>query len=153
MFATIIADEMVIYPESVFPAWAAIPVAIAVGVLIRRKVNLLAISIIGVTILYFTIYVGSIMPLALPGDVFGLGERGDWIILLYVYAGIASLLPVWLLLQPRDYINGAQLVVGLFVLYFSQQWQDQLDCLQEKLLDGLMMVIKNMFFMHGSRLP
>ncbi len=117
MFATIIADEMVIYPESVFPAWAAIPVAIAVGVLIRRKVNLLAISIIGVAILYFTIYVGSTMPLALPGDVFGLGERGDWIILLYVYAGIASMLPVWLLLQPRDYINGAQLVVGLVVLY------------------------------------
>jgi carbon starvation protein len=117
MFATIIADEMVVYPESVFPAWAAIPVAIAVGVLIRKKINLLAISVIGVAILYYTIYIGSTMPLALPGDVFGLGERGDWIILLYVYAGIASMLPVWLLLQPRDYINGAQLVVGLFVLY------------------------------------
>lgn len=117
MFATIIADEMVIYPESVFPAWAAIPVAIAVGVLIRRKVNLLAISVIGVTILYYTIYIGSNMPLAIPDPLFGLGERGDWIILLYIYAGIASMLPVWLLLQPRDYINGAQLVVGLFVLY------------------------------------
>jgi carbon starvation protein len=117
MFATIIGDEMVIYPESVFPAWAAIPVAIAVGVLIRKKFNLLLISIIGVGILYFTIYIGSIMPLALPGDIFGLGERGNWIILLYVYAGIASMLPVWLLLQPRDYINGAQLVVGLIVLY------------------------------------
>jgi carbon starvation protein len=117
MFATIIGDEMVIYPESVFPAWAAIPVAIAVGVLIRKKFNLLLISIIGVGILYFAIYIGSIMPLALPGDIFGLGERGNWIILLYVYAGIASMLPVWLLLQPRDYINGAQLVVGLIVLY------------------------------------
>ncbi|MED5412541.1 MAG: carbon starvation protein A [Pseudomonadota bacterium] len=117
MFATIIADEMVIYPESVFPAWAAIPVAIAVGVLIRRKFNLLAISIVGVGILYYTIYVGSNMPLAIPDPLFGLGERGDWIILLYIYAGIASMLPVWLLLQPRDYINGAQLVVGLFVLY------------------------------------
>ncbi len=117
MFATIIADELVIYPEAVFPAWAAIPVAIAVGVLIRRKFNLLVISVVGVSILYFTIYIGSIMPLALPGDIFALGERGNWIILLYVYAGIASMLPVWLLLQPRDYINGAQLVVGLFVLY------------------------------------
>lgn len=117
MFATIIADEMIIYPESVFPAWAAIPVAVAVGVLIRRKVNLLAISIIGVAILYFTIYIGSLWPLALPGDIFGLQEHGNWIILLYIYAGIASMLPVWLLLQPRDYINGAQLVLGLFVLY------------------------------------
>ena len=60
---------------------------------------------------------GSNNPLAIPDPLFGLGERGDWIILLYIYAGIASMLPVWLLLQPRDYINGAQLVVGLFVLY------------------------------------
>ena len=117
MFGTIIANDMVIYPESVFPAWAAIPVAIAIGVLIRRKFNLLLISIIGVAILYFTIYIGSNTPMALPGDIFGLGERGNWIILLYVYAGIASMLPVWLLLQPRDYINGAQLVLGLIVLY------------------------------------
>lgn len=117
MFGTIIANDMVIYPESVFPAWTAIPVAIAIGVLIRRKFNLLLISIIGVAILYFTIYIGSNTPMALPGDIFGLGERGNWIILLYVYAGIASMLPVWLLLQPRDYINGAQLVLGLIVLY------------------------------------
>ena len=117
MFGTIIANDMVIYPESVFPAWAAIPVAIAIGVLIRRKFNLLLISIIGVAILYFTIYIGSNTPMALPGDIFGLGERGNWIILLYVYAGIASMLPVWLLLQPRDYINRAQLVLGLIILY------------------------------------
>ena len=117
MFATIIADEMITYPESVFPAWAAIPVAVAVGVLIRKRMNLLLISIVGVGILYLTIYIGSIMPLALPGDIFYLGGHGNWIILLYVYAGIASILPVWLLLQPRDYINGAQLVLGLLVLY------------------------------------
>ena len=117
MFATIIAEEMIAYPESVFPAWAAIPVAVAVGVLIRRKFSLLAISIVGVGILYLTIYLGGRWPLALPGDIFGLGEHGNWIILLYVYAGIASMLPVWLLLQPRDYINGAQLVLGLLVLY------------------------------------
>ena len=117
MFATIIASEMIEYPSSVFPAWIAIPVAIAVGVLIRRKVNLLAVSIIGVVFLYATIYVGSVMPLELPIGIPGLGEHGDWIIILYIYAAIASMLPVWLLLQPRDYINGAQLIVGLFVLY------------------------------------
>jgi len=117
VFGTIIASEMVEIPTSVFPAWAAIPVAIAVGVLIRRKVNLFAVSVIGVGILYFTIWIGSEMPLSLPADIFGLGPNGNWIILLFMYAGIASMLPVWLLLQPRDYINGAQLVVGLLVLY------------------------------------
>ena len=117
VFGTIIATDMVIFPSSVFPAWAAIPVAICIGVLIRKKYNLLVISLIGVSILYFTIYVGSVMPLELPGDIFGLGPNGNWIIILFVYAGIASMLPVWLLLQPRDYINGAQLVLGLLVLY------------------------------------
>jgi carbon starvation protein len=117
VFGTIIASEMVEIPTSVFPAWAAIPVAVGIGVLIRKQFNLLLISIVGVVILYFSIYIGSVMPLELPGDIFGLGPNGNWIILLFVYAGIASSLPVWLLLQPRDYINGAQLVVGLFVLY------------------------------------
>ena len=120
VFSTIIATDMVIFPTSVFPAWAAIPVAICVGVLIRRKVNLLAVSVIGVVILYFTIWVGSVMPLYLPGTDdpdFLLGPNGNWIIILFMYAGIASMLPVWLLLQPRDYINGAQLVIGLIVMY------------------------------------
>ncbi len=120
VFSTIIATDMVIFPTSVFPAWAAIPVAICVGVLIRKKVNLLAVSVIGVVILYFTIWVGSVMPLYLPGTddpEFLLGPNGNWIIILFIYAGIASMLPVWLLLQPRDYINGAQLVIGLIVMY------------------------------------
>lgn len=117
VFGTIIAKDMVEFPSSVFPAWVAIPVAIAIGVLIRKQFNLLVISLIGVAFLYFSIYVGSEMPLELPGNIFGLGPNGNWIILLFMYAGIASMLPVWLLLQPRDYINGAQLVLGLIVLY------------------------------------
>jgi carbon starvation protein len=40
-----------------------------------------------------------------------------WIIILLVYVYFASTLPVWKLLQPRDYINAQQLVVGLLILY------------------------------------
>ena len=84
-------------------AWAAIPVAICVGILIRR-VNLLAVSVIGVVILYFTIWIGSVMPLYLPGTddpEFLLGFNGNWIIILFIYAGIASMLPVWLVATAR----------------------------------------------------
>ena len=119
VFGTIIAGEMVDIPTSVFPAWAAIPVAVAIGFLIRKKANLLLISVVGVSILYFTIYVGSEMPLALPEDFLGMNENAAWILILFTYAAIASMLPVWVLLQPRDYINGAQLVVGLILLYGS----------------------------------
>ena len=34
-----------------------------------------------------------------------------------MYSAVASLLPVWILLQPRDYINSHQLLVGLGLLY------------------------------------
>jgi carbon starvation protein len=36
-----------------------------------------------------------------------------WMIFLLIYSFIASILPVWLLLQPRDYINCHQLFLGL----------------------------------------
>src|SRR5699024_2722311 len=42
-----------------------------------------------------------------------------WIIILMVYVYIASTLPVWKLLQPRDFINSHQLVVGLGILYIG----------------------------------
>src|SRR5699024_9844771 len=41
------------------------------------------------------------------------------IIILMIYVYIASTLPVWKLLQPRDFINSHQLVVGLGILYLG----------------------------------
>lgn len=42
-----------------------------------------------------------------------------WIAALLGYAFLASVLPVWLLLQPRDYINSFQLYVALLLLGFG----------------------------------
>src|SRR5699024_9589393 len=42
-----------------------------------------------------------------------------WIMILMVYVYIASTLPVWKLLQPRDFINSHHLVVGLGILYLD----------------------------------
>ena len=42
-----------------------------------------------------------------------------WIVLLFIYSAIASLMPVWILLQPRDYINSHQLIVGLSLIFLS----------------------------------
>ncbi|NQU45117.1 carbon starvation protein A [bacterium] len=39
-----------------------------------------------------------------------------WTVILLIYAAIASVLPVWRLLQPRDYINGHQLLVAMGLL-------------------------------------
>ena len=117
-FAVVIANLLVSTPTAVIPTWGAILVALVIGQLIYRyKMGLLWPSIIGVVALYSLIFLGSSFPIELPASVLGLGPRSQWILLLFVYAGIASMLPVWVLLQPRDYINGLQLFLGLGLLY------------------------------------
>ena len=117
VFGVVIANAFVGTPNSVFPAWSAIAVALVIGQLVHRKMNLVALSIGGVIALYLSVYVGSMLPIELPTDMFGLTANANWIIILFVYAAIASMLPVWVLLQPRDFINGMQLFVGLILLY------------------------------------
>jgi carbon starvation protein len=117
VFGVVIAGLFVETPSAVFPAWSAIAVALVVGQLIHRQFNLVALSVLGVAALYASVYIGSQLPIALPDQMPGLGANGVWIVLLFIYAAAASMLPVWVLLQPRDFINGMQLFVGLFLLY------------------------------------
>ena len=116
VFGVIIARAFVNTPSAVFPAWAAILVALVIGQLIHRKFNLVALCVGGVTALYLSVYVGDQMPLELPA-MFGLAPQANWILILFLYAAVASMLPVWVLLQPRDFINGVQLFLGLALLY------------------------------------
>lgn len=119
-FAVVISNLLISTPTAVIPTWGAILVALLIGQAIYRlKWNLPIVSVVGVAALYALMVIGDRFPLALPETVMGIPDRGVWIILLFVYAFIASLLPVWVLLQPRDYINGLQLFVGLGILYGS----------------------------------
>ncbi|MFL2547350.1 MAG: carbon starvation protein A [Candidatus Rariloculaceae bacterium] len=117
VFGVVIAGLFVGTPTAVFPAWSAIVVALIIGQLIHRNFNLTVLSALGVAVLYLSIFIGSQLPIELPEQMFGLASNGSWIVLLFIYAAIASTLPVWVLLQPRDFINGMQLFVGLFLLY------------------------------------
>ncbi|ERP90217.1 carbon starvation protein CstA [Marinobacter sp. ES-1] len=118
VFGVVIAKLLINNPGAVVPVWGAIAVALVIGQAIyRAKMSLPLVSLIGVVALYALIYVGPSVPVELPETVAGLSPSAAWIIILFVYAAIASLLPVWVLLQPRDYINGLQLFVGLAALY------------------------------------
>lgn len=119
-FAVVIAKLLVSTPTAVIPTWGALIVAVLVGQAIYRlKWSLGLVSVVGVVSLYLLIWIGDQTPLALPETVMGLPDNSVWIILLFLYAGIASMLPVWVLLQPRDYINGLQLFIALGILYGS----------------------------------
>ncbi len=116
VFAVAISNEFQATPSAVIPAWTAVFVAVGIGILIYRMgVPILWPTVVGTVILYAVIYLGERFPIELTAGLVPVGAQ--WILILFLYAGIASLLPVWLLLQPRDYINGIQLFVGLGLLY------------------------------------
>jgi len=118
VFATAISGLLIKFSSSVVPVWGAIFVALIIGQIIFRKwMGLGAISIIGVLALYALIWAGPSFPIELPETVMGVSDNAQWVLILFGYAAIASLLPVWMLLQPRDYINGLQLFIGLILLY------------------------------------
>ena len=119
VFAMAIAGLFVSQPTAVLPVNVSIVVAVLVGwLLYRRGVPPLIPSLGSLGVLYAFVWIGT----ALPFDVVAMGiaptvaTRG-WILALFLYSAVASLLPVWLLLQPRDYVNSHQLLVGLGLLF------------------------------------
>jgi carbon starvation protein len=143
VFAVVIANLFVANHGAVLPVWGSLVVAVVVGLLIYRTgVGILWPSLAALVILYVLIWVGQFAPFALP-DFFGFaptdaqvaaaggdlaqaqeaaqvdGERAGWVIILFVYAFFASVLPVWLLLQPRDYVNSHQLFVALGIIFLG----------------------------------
>ncbi|WP_430454797.1 carbon starvation CstA family protein, partial [Rhodopirellula europaea] len=122
VFGLVIANIFKLYPESVLSVWTAMPVAAFIGwAVIRRGGNLVLPCLIGLGILYLTVYLGTTtLPLdlaeVLPADAVYMTPVVVWTLLLLVYAFFASVLPVWLLLQPRDFLNSLQLGVALVLL-------------------------------------
>ncbi|MGY1987247.1 carbon starvation protein A [Blastococcus sp. SYSU DS0669] len=120
VFAVVIGNLFVANPGAVIPIVLEIPLAIAIGVYIyRTRSSALLPSIVGVIVLYALILVGNAYPISLDGLAEALGveqTRNVWVVLLFIYTWIASRIPVWVLLQPRDYINSHQLFIALGVI-------------------------------------
>jgi len=103
-------------PEAVLPSLMLIVIAITVGVLrYRFKLSLLPLTIFGVMASLFFVWLGTIYPLSGIGGI--TFTPSLWTYALMVYAFVASVLPVWLLLQPRDYLNSFQLFLGMGMLF------------------------------------
>jgi len=97
-FTNIVANTFVSTPQAATSSVFFIILAIGFGYATNRKGLSLKIgTIIGVILLFLCVWVGTIFPLELSVNV--------WIIILAVYIFIASTAPVWILLQPRDYLN------------------------------------------------
>lgn len=99
------------YPESVFPTFFLMLVAFVIGWLVyRRGASVARTTGVGFALMLASIWVT--LNIATP-DV----SRNLWILILLAYAFLASVLPVWMLLQPRDYLNSLLLYLGLGAAY------------------------------------
>ncbi|MCA9751183.1 MAG: carbon starvation protein A [Gemmatimonadetes bacterium] len=98
------------HPESVLPVATLLLVAMGMGwAMYRRRWSFALVTVVGVALSFAGLVWGSQHP------VLGV-DRSLWIWILLAYAFAASVLPVWLLLQPRDYLNSFQLYAGMALM-------------------------------------
>ncbi|MFA5043850.1 MAG: carbon starvation protein A [Kiritimatiellia bacterium] len=92
-------------------------IALAIGfglVVYRLKIRVLYASLIFVPLVFLSVWVGRELPVlpAWLNDILGCDPKKAWCLVLIVYCFVASTAPVWILLQPRDYLSS-------YLLYFS----------------------------------
>ena len=128
IFGLVIAAVFRMYPQAILPCLLQIPIAIAIGALLHRNtasrgvssISILFISssLAALAVMYLTVILGDWGPLHAVNVWLAGIDNMTWCLILLAYSGVASVLPVWLLLQPRDYINSLQLIssMGLIVV-------------------------------------
>lgn len=115
VFASVAAKTLSSTPQVVIPTFGLIFVAVFVGFLIYRfKVNLTIASIVGIVMLFSLISLGFKFPISIGPHSFTI-----WVLILLGYAYIASIMPVNILLQPRDYLAAFVLFFGLAAGYIG----------------------------------
>ena len=120
VFALVIAALLIKYPASVIPIFIEIPLALGIGWLFYRykKGGILIPSIAAVVIMYLFVILSASYGWEVKVPAIGT-PIVTWVIILLVYTFFSTLLPVWVLLQPRDYINGHQLYFGLAFVFLA----------------------------------
>lgn len=114
IFGLVIASVFKQYPAAIIPCLVQIPIAVAIGVWLHRKnVHLLMPSLLALATMYLTLIFGDTGVLGDLNAMMASWSVITWVVILLLYSYVASVLPVWTLLQPRDYINSLQLITAL----------------------------------------
>jgi carbon starvation protein CstA len=119
IFGLVVAAVLRQYPQAIFPVVVQVPLALVIGLALHGKGRgILLPSIIALVVMYASVVWGDWGPLHAFNETLAAQPRWVWVVGLLAYSYIASVLPVWVLLQPRDYINSLQLIsaLGLLVL-------------------------------------
>ena len=136
VFSDIIAKTFVANPGVASASILFIGLAVAFGYVNRlvgsRTLSFIILTVVGVILMYYFVYLGTQLPFVLSYEI--------WILVLLAYAFIASVTPVSLLLQPRDYLNSYLLygmmiaaVLGVFVANPEIEMSNQIQTSSESL--------------------
>jgi len=114
VFADLAAKTLIAVPQVVLPNLALCPVAMLLGwAVYRRGVSLLWGSVGAFALLIGSMVLGYYQPVELSERV--RDPHLVWYIIVMLYCVAASVLPVWLLLQPRDYVSSAFTFAGIIL--------------------------------------
>lgn len=113
VFVYLCAKTFVVSPDIVIPSLGLIPVAILVGFLMYNlKANQALTTILGLLFLVTLIFLGQKFPVLIKNNT-----QTIWSVVLLIYCFIASVMPVQILLQPRDYLSAFLLFFGVVFGY------------------------------------
>lgn len=113
VFVHLCASTLALKPEIVAPSLGLIPVAVAIGFLMyNKKMHQGAVAALGLLALIGLIFLGDIMPISI-----GSHAVVKWSAILLAYSFIASVTPVQILLQPRDFLSAYLLFFGVIIGY------------------------------------
>jgi len=114
VFGDVTSATLVKQPEIVIPTFGLIVIAMLFGwAVYRLHLPLWLGTVLALGGLAGLLWLGEQAPLALPDPVLGLKPVQLWFWVLMGYCLFASVLPVWMLLQPRDYLSMWVLFLGL----------------------------------------
>ena len=124
VFGVVAAKTLIAQPQMVLPTFAIIPISIALGWFIYYNNTDLAVSsIIAVAGVILSIYFGFQFPVELPeSGIIGFSPLMFWFVILMIYAAVASVLPVNILLQPRDYLSTYILFGSMALAVLALLW-------------------------------
>ncbi len=107
------------YPQSALPSGLLMLIAMGAGYLTyKRRWPLLPVAVAGFALELASIAIGLKFPTAgLPASLWPSPETWTWSLLAYAF--LASVFPVWLLLQTRDFLNSLLLYLGLGLAFLG----------------------------------
>src|SRR3989304_4394431 len=104
-------------PWGTFIIGMTVPIALFMGIYMKsiKPANIVWISFLGFFLMFLSVILGKAIPSSPLSSLFNL-DKNTLSILLAAYGFIASVLPVWMLLAPRDYLSSFMKIGVIFLL-------------------------------------